>query len=91
MDVPLTKSLYTPVQISASEGSLDYAFRHLSYTLLFIIGHSGCDTVKAAMEDYSNKSRAIKTDLDLLKPAMMADDKMGSFEKTVGGKYRDQC
>ncbi len=54
-------------QIPNSEGSIDYGVLHLHTPLLFIVGHTHCGAVKAAMGDYSHETPGIKKELDALK------------------------
>ncbi len=54
-------------QIPNSEGSIDYGILHLHTPLLFIVGHTHCGAVKAAMGDYSHETPGIKKELDALK------------------------
>jgi carbonic anhydrase len=54
-------------QIPNSEGSIDYGVLHLHTPLLFIVGHTHCGAIKAAMGDYSKETPGIKKELDALK------------------------
>ena len=53
-------------QIAPVRGSIEYGVRHLHTPLLLVLGHTMCGAVKAAMQDYSEISPAIKTELDNL-------------------------
>ena len=53
-------------QLDPVLGSIEYGVRHLHTPLLLILGHTMCGAVKAAMQDYSEMSPAIKTELDNL-------------------------
>ena len=66
-------------QIVNSEGSVDYGIHHLPTKILFIMGHSSCGAVKAAMGDYSAETKGIKRELDTLKPVIAADNDEGDF------------
>ena len=54
-------------QIPNAQGSIDYGVLHLHTPLLFIVGHTHCGAVKAAMGDYSNETPGIKKELNALK------------------------
>ncbi len=53
-------------QLGNSEGSVEYGIHHLHTPVLFILGHTGCGAVKAAMGDYSKESDAISHELSSL-------------------------
>ena len=53
-------------QLEPVRGSIEYGVRHLHTPLLLVLGHTMCGAVRAAMEDYSDMSPAIKTELDNL-------------------------
>ncbi len=40
-------------QLENVAGSVEYGVEHLNTPLLLVVGHTGCDAVKAAMEDTS--------------------------------------
>jgi len=54
-------------QIAGSEGSLEYGIEHLHTPLLLIIGHTGCDAVKAASGDLSRLSKPLRAELKSLR------------------------
>ncbi|MBK7491473.1 MAG: carbonic anhydrase [Nitrosomonas sp.] len=54
-------------QVSTAEGSVEYGVRHLHTPVLFIIGHSSCGAVEAAMSDHSKIEPSIKRELDTMK------------------------
>jgi carbonic anhydrase len=54
-------------QIPNSEGSVEYGVHHLKTPVLFIMGHTGCGAVKAAMGDYDSESDPIRHELDAMK------------------------
>ena len=56
-------------QIPNSEGSVEYGVHHLKTPVLFIMGHTGCGAVKAAMGDYDSESDPIRHELDAMKIA----------------------
>ncbi len=53
-------------QLGNSEGSVEYGIHHLHTPVLFVLGHTGCGAVKAAMGDYSKESDAISHELSSL-------------------------
>jgi carbonic anhydrase len=53
-------------QLDPVRGSIEYGVRHLHTPLLLVLGHTMCGAVRAAMQDYSETSPAIKTELDNL-------------------------
>jgi carbonic anhydrase len=53
-------------QVGNSEGSVEYGVHHLHTPVLFVLGHTGCGAVKAAMGDYSKESEAITHELQSL-------------------------
>jgi carbonic anhydrase len=53
-------------QLVPVRGSIEYGVRHLHTPLLLILGHTMCGAVRAAMQNYSELSPAIKTELDNL-------------------------
>jgi len=53
-------------QVSTAEGSVEYGVRHLHTPVLFIIGHSSCGAVEAAMSDHSKIEPSIKRELDTM-------------------------
>jgi len=50
-------------QLGNSEGSVEYGIHHLHTPVLFIMGHTGCGAVKAAMGDYSKESEAVSREI----------------------------
>jgi len=53
-------------QLLPVRGSVEYGVRHLHTPLLLVLGHTMCGAIRAAMQDYSEMSPAIKTELDNL-------------------------
>ncbi len=51
-------------QVENAEGSIEYGIEHLRTPLLFVIGHTGCGAVKAAMGDTSKLSAPIQKELE---------------------------
>jgi carbonic anhydrase len=64
-------------QLGNAEGSIEYGVEHLATPVLFVVGHTGCGAVKAAMGDLSKQSPAVQKELAgmaLPKPAPDADE-----------------
>lgn len=53
-------------QLAPVRGSIEYGVRHLHTPLLLVLGHTMCGAVRAAMQDYSEMSPAIKVELNNL-------------------------
>lgn len=68
-------------QIDSSQGSVEFAMRHLRTPLLLILGHVGCGAVHAAMSDYSQESPALRRELDGLHLGMLKTPATGSPEE----------
>lgn len=54
-------------QVSTTEGSIEYGVRHLHTPVLFIIGHSSCGAVEAAMSKPANLEPSIWRELHTIK------------------------
>lgn len=54
-------------QVSTAEGSIEYGVRHLHTPVLFIIGHSSCGAVEAAMSKPAHLEPSIWRELDTIK------------------------
>jgi len=57
--------------ILTSEWSVDYGVEHLDTPILFILAHTNCGAVKAALSEYSHCTPDIKRELDHLMPALI--------------------
>ena len=57
--------------ILTSEGSVDYGVEHLETPILFILAHTNCGAVKAALAEYHHCTPDIKRELDHLMPAFI--------------------
>jgi carbonic anhydrase len=57
--------------ILTSEGSVDYWVEHLDTPILFILAHTNCGAVNAALNDYHHCTPDIKRELDHLMPALV--------------------
>ena len=53
-------------QFASDEGSIEYGVEHLNTPLLLIIGHTGCEAVKAASGDTSKLSKPLQAQLKTL-------------------------
>ncbi len=53
-------------QLAGNEGSIEYGVEHLNTPLLLIIGHTGCEAVKAASGDTSKLSKPLQAQLKTL-------------------------
>ena len=53
-------------QLTGDEGSVEYGVEHLNTPLLLIIGHTGCEAVKAAAGDTSKLSKSLQAQLKTL-------------------------
>jgi carbonic anhydrase len=53
-------------QLAGEEGSIEYGVEHLNTPLLLIIGHTGCEAVKAATGDTSKLSKPLQAQLKTL-------------------------
>ena len=56
--------------ILTSEGSVDYGVEHLETPILFILAHTNCGAVHAALTEYHHCTPDIKRELDHLMPAL---------------------
>jgi carbonic anhydrase len=76
------------------EGSVEYGVHHLKTPVLFILGHTGCGAVKAAMGDYAKESEPIRHELDALKIAKrkegVKDDDSAAWLEGVVDNVHDQ-
>ena len=53
-------------QLAGDEGSIEYGIEHLNTPLLMIIGHTGCEAVKAASGDTSKLSKPLQAQIKSL-------------------------
>ena len=73
-------------QIRNAEGSVEYGVEHLETPVLFVVGHTGCGAVKAALGDLSKQSRPVQAELahmNLTKPAAGKDEKAVWVEAVI--------
>ena len=57
--------------ILTTEWSVDYGVEHLETPILFILAHTNCGAVKAALTEYDHCTPDIKRELDHLMPAFI--------------------
>jgi len=77
-------------QVSTAEGSVEYGVRHLHTPVLFIIGHSSCGAVEAAMSDYSKIEPSIKRELETIKVIGNKPDDAVEVRKSVEANVNHQ-
>ena len=79
-------------QIENAEGSVEYGVDHLNTPVLFVIGHTGCGAVKAAMDgDLSKLSKPVRHELEHLKlPELTAKDGSAAWAEAVVANVRNQ-
>ena len=81
-------------QVATGEGSVEYGVHHLKTPVLFILGHTGCGAVKAAMGDYAKESDPIRHELDSIKIAKrkegVKDDEPAAWLEGVVENVNDQ-
>jgi len=69
--------------ILTSEGSVDYWVEHLDTPILFILAHTNCGAVNAAINDYHHCTPDIKRELDHLMPALINLKSTDAHDKWV--------
>ena len=69
--------------ILTSEGSVDYWVEHLETPILFILAHTNCGAVKAALNDYNHCTSDIKRELNHLMPALVNLESTNAHDKWV--------
>ena len=77
-------------QVTTAEGSVEYGVRHLHTPVLFIIGHSSCGAVEAAMSDYSKIEPSIKSELETIKVMGNNPDDAVEVRKSVEANVNHQ-
>lgn len=77
-------------QVATAEGSIEYGIRHLHTPVLFIIGHSSCGAVEAAMSDHSKLEPAIKRELETIKVVSNKPDDHEEVKKSVEANVNHQ-
>ena len=77
-------------QVSTAEGSIEYGVRHLHTPILFIIGHSSCGAVEAAMSKPSNLEPSIWRELETIKVVGNEVDSHTEVKKSVESNVNHQ-
>jgi len=67
--------------ILTSEWSVDYGVEHLETPILFILAHTNCGAVNAALTEYHHCTPDIKRELDHLMPALVDLEEKEDFHK----------
>jgi carbonic anhydrase len=62
-------------QVGSSLGSIQYGIEHLHTPVLLILGHTGCDAIKAALGDTRDLPEAMRHELGTLHAGKHADKK----------------
>jgi high affinity sulfate transporter 1 len=68
-------------QILSTEGSVDYGIYHHKTPLLFFLGHSDCEAIKAYLKGFEEETYNIKHELDFLQPTIKNTSGIKDFEK----------
>jgi high affinity sulfate transporter 1 len=68
-------------QILSTEGSVDYGIYHHKTPLLFFLGHSDCEAIKAYIKGFEKETYNIKHELDFLQPTIKDTSGIKDFEK----------
>jgi len=66
--------------------SLQYSVKHLGTRAIIVVGHEGCGAVKAALssqEDQAKEPQAVRSLLDLIKPAIAQAGNLAAGEEGV--------
>lgn len=79
-------------QVENLEGSVEYGVDHLSTPLLLIVGHTGCDAVKAAMGDVTKLDEPVRRELEHLQvpPAAKGKDPNVAWAEAVVANVNNQ-
>ncbi len=79
-------------QLENAQGSVEYGVEHLNTPVLFVIGHTGCGAVKAAMEgELSKLSKPVRSELEHLKlPELTEKDENAAWAEAVVANVRNQ-
>ena len=67
--------------ILTSEWSVDYGVEHLETPILFILAHTNCGAVNAALTEYHHCTPDIKRELDHIMPALVDLEEKEDFHK----------
>lgn len=77
-------------QVSTAEGSIEYGIRHLHTPVLFIIGHSSCGAVEAAMSKPAHLEPSIWRELDTIKVTGNKSDDHVQVKESVESNVNHQ-
>ncbi|MEQ1815121.1 MAG: carbonic anhydrase [Nitrosomonas sp.] len=77
-------------QVSTAEGSIEYGVRHLHTPVLFIIGHSSCGAVEAAMSKPAHLEPSIWRELDTIKVIGNKSDDHAQVKESVESNVNHQ-
>ena len=77
-------------QVSTTEGSIEYGVRHLHTPVLFVIGHSSCGAVEAAMSKPTHLEPSIWRELDTIKVAGNKADDHAQVKESVESNVNHQ-
>jgi len=77
-------------QVSTAEGSIEYGVRHLHTPVLFIIGHSSCGAVEAAMSKPAHLEPSIWRELDTIKVTGNNSDDRAQVKESVESNVNHQ-
>ncbi len=77
-------------QVSTAEGSIEYGIRHLHTPVLFIIGHSSCGAVEAAMAKPAHLEPSIWRELDTIKVVGNQSDNHAQVKASVESNVNHQ-
>ena len=77
-------------QVSTAEGSIEYGIRHLHTPVLFIIGHSSCGAVEAAMSKPAHLEPSIWRELDTIKVVGHKSDDPAEVKASVESNVNHQ-
>jgi carbonic anhydrase len=77
-------------QVTTAEGSIEYGVRHLHTPVLFIIGHSSCGAVEAAMSKPTHLEPSIWRELDTIKVAGNKSDDHAQVKASVESNVNHQ-
>ena len=77
-------------QVSTAEGSIEYGVRHLHTPVLFIIGHSSCGAVEAAMSKPTHLEPSIWRELDTIKVVGNKSDDHAQVKASVESNVNHQ-
>lgn len=77
-------------QVSTTEGSIEYGVRHLHTPVLFVIGHSSCGAVEAAMSRPKHLEPSIWRELESIKVVSHKADDHVQVKESVESNVNHQ-